>query len=89
MGDAQDAISLLHISATRAQAYTEQHQALAESHRLAQLQYKAGAISSFELLANQRELLNTEIAVTDAKRQHLLAYTTLFKAFGGSWQTDN
>lgn len=89
VGDAQDAISLLHISATRAQAYTEQHQALTESYRLAQLQYNAGAISSFELLANQRELLNAEISVTDAKRQHLLAYTTLFKAFGGSWQTEN
>ena len=89
VGDAQDAISLLHISATRAQAYTEQYQALAESYRLAQLQYNAGAISFFELLANQRELLNAEISVTDAKRQHLLAYTTLFKAFGGSWKTDS
>lgn len=89
VGDAQDAISLLHISATRAKAFTLQHQALAESYRLAQLQYNAGAISFFELLANQRELLNAEISVTDAKRQHLLAYTTLFKAFGGSWQTDN
>ena len=62
-----------------------QYDAIADTYRLAEMQYDLGAIGFYELLASQRELINAELALTTAKRDHFAAYTNVFKAFGGGW----
>ncbi|RUO21782.1 efflux transporter outer membrane subunit [Aliidiomarina haloalkalitolerans] len=83
--DASDAIALLHIAEERSVAVQAQYDAIADTYRLAEMQYDLGAIGFYELLASQRELINAELALTTAKRDHFAAYTNVFKAFGGGW----
>ncbi|MCH8500400.1 MAG: efflux transporter outer membrane subunit [Aliidiomarina sp.] len=84
--DASDAIALLNIAEERSSAVQAQYDAIADTYRLAEMQYDRGAIGFYELLASQRELINAELALTNAKRDHFTAYTNVFKAFGGGWQ---
>jgi len=85
--DASDAIALLSIAEQRSSAVQAQYDAIADTYRLTEMQYERGAIGFYELLASQRELINAELALTSAKRDHFTAYTNVFKAFGGGWQT--
>lgn len=87
--DASDAIALLTIAEQRSRAVQAQYDAIADTYRLAEMQYERGAIGFYELLASQRELLNAELALTSAKRDHFTAYTNVFKAFGGGWHSTN
>ncbi|RUO22273.1 RND transporter [Aliidiomarina iranensis] len=83
--DARDALQLLTIAEQRLAAIEAQHEAIADTYRLAQLQYDGGAIGLFELLETQRALLDASMALTDARNGQLTASTNLFKALGGGW----
>jgi multidrug efflux system outer membrane protein len=57
--------------------------------RLAETRYEGGVAQYLEVLDAQRQLLNTELAAADARRQRLLAYVNLYRALGGGWQQDS
>jgi len=52
---------------------------------LAELQYRAGRIGFYELLDAQRNLLDTELTLSQVVSSQLAATATLFKAMGGGW----
>ncbi|MCU4156216.1 efflux transporter outer membrane subunit [Carboxylicivirga sp. A043] len=54
--------------------------------KLARLQYLNGVIRYIDLLDAQRNLLDAEIELNNAKRDELLSMVYLYKALGGGWQ---
>ncbi|MFO7578120.1 MAG: efflux transporter outer membrane subunit [Pelovirga sp.] len=83
--DVRDALTLHQGAEQRMQALQRQRQAVARAGELAAFQYEYGAIGFYELLAIQRDLLDTDLLVTDALRDQLIARATLFKALGGNF----
>lgn len=83
--DTRDALVLLDIAQRRLAATETEYEAIADTYRLAKMQYDGGAIGFFELLETQRALLNVEMAVSSARNAQLTASTNLFKALGGGW----
>ena len=56
-----------------------------EALKLAQLEYLNGKASYLEILVAQREALNTETALAQTQRNHLLTVVQLYKSLGGGW----
>ncbi len=56
-----------------------------EALKLAQLEYLNGKASYLEVLVAQREALNTETALAQTQRNHLLTVVQLYKSLGGGW----
>ena len=56
-----------------------------EALELAQLEYLNGQASYLEVLAAQRDVLNTETALAQTQRTHLLTVVQLYKSLGGGW----
>ncbi len=83
--DTRDALLLLEIAQQRLTATEAEYEAVADTYRLAKMQYDGGAIGFFELLETQRALLNVEMALSSARNAQLTASTNLFKALGGGW----
>lgn len=83
--DTRDALVLLKIAEQRLTATESEYKAIADTYRLAEMQYEGGAIGFFELLETQRALLNIEMALSTARSKQLTASTNLFKALGGGW----
>lgn len=83
--DTRDALLLLNIAEQRLAATESEYEAIADTYRLAEMQYEGGAIGFFELLETQRALLNVEMALSTARSTQLTASTNLFKALGGGW----
>lgn len=65
------------------QAETARVAALAESLRLARLRYQSGLIGQFELLGNQRSLLNAQGNLIEARRAEASAAVQVWTAIGG------
>jgi len=84
--DARDALTLYQNAEQRISATRRQTEVVAETVELAELRYEQGAIGFFELLDAQRNLLDAELALSEALRDRLAATATLFKAMGGGWQ---
>ena len=55
---------------------------------LAQLEYLNGQASYLEVLAAQRDVMNTETALAQTQRNHLLTVVQLYKALGGGWTSE-
>ena len=56
-----------------------------EALELAQLEYLNGQASYLEVLAAQRDVMNTETALVQTQRNHLLTVVQLYKSLGGGW----
>lgn len=63
--------------------------AIARTASLDETCYQEGLISFIELLGARRALLDTELALSEARREQLTAATTLFKALGGGWSRES
>jgi outer membrane protein, multidrug efflux system len=58
-----------------------------EAVRLASLRYESGFSAYFEVLDAQQQLLIAETTLALARRDRLVALSSLYKALGGGWQT--
>ncbi len=59
-----------------------------EALELAQLEYLNGQASYLEVLAAERDVMNTETALAQTQRNHLLTVVQLYKALGGGWTSE-
>ena len=59
-----------------------------EALELAQLEYLNGQASYLEVLAAERDVMNTETALAQTQRNHLLTVVQLYKALGGGWTAE-
>jgi outer membrane protein, multidrug efflux system len=59
------------------------------AERIAELRYKEGRINYLDLLSSQQELLETESELADSKTRKLLAYVSLYRALGGTWEEND
>jgi outer membrane protein, multidrug efflux system len=83
--EAEDAF--VGVRASRDQAVAQQRQvdALRRAFDLANRRYQNGVSSYLEVLDAQRNLFSSELALTQAQRQELVAGVQLYKALGGAW----
>jgi multidrug efflux system outer membrane protein len=63
---------------------------LVESNRkvatLANNRFQGGASSYLEVLDAERSLFNSELELTDARRDRLLSVILAYRALGGGWK---
>jgi outer membrane protein, multidrug efflux system len=64
----------------------EQVKARAEAAELANVRYEGGVTSYLEVLYNEQELFETELALSRAQLNELLSVVQLYRALGGGWQ---
>jgi NodT family efflux transporter outer membrane factor (OMF) lipoprotein len=67
----------------RQQERTVAHRSAAE---LASVRYEGGVTSYLEVLYNEQELFNAELALARAQLNELLSVVTLYRSLGGGWQ---
>jgi outer membrane protein TolC len=48
--------------------------------------FQAARINYIESLLTQRDALETQVELTEIKKQELSAYVNLYKALGGGWR---
>jgi outer membrane protein, multidrug efflux system len=70
-------------------AVERQVQVIARTEELAEIRYREGLVGFIELLDAQRNLLEAELALSEARREQLTAAATLFKALGGGWTMED
>ena len=85
--DVSDAL----IAYQRSQEYRQKQLALTEANRdaadLANVRYEGGVTSYLEVLYNEQQLFDSELALAQALRNELLSVVQLYRALGGGWQT--
>ena len=59
-----------------------------EALELAQLEYLNGQASYLQVLAAERDVMNTETVLAQTQRNHLLTVVQLYKALGGGWTAE-
>lgn len=84
--EVRNALTFLQIANARLNTRLRQINALQRTLVLARTRYQAGYSSFIEVLDAQRQLLNAQLAATQANRDRYIATATLFKALGGGWQ---
>lgn len=84
--EVRDALLLTETIAEREMALQSQREAAQKTLELVELRYQEGYSSFIEVLDAQRQLLDAELALTEATRDRLNAATALFKTLGGGWQ---
>ncbi|WP_432260949.1 TolC family protein [Cupriavidus sp. TMH.W2] len=72
---------------TQVQRLSEQRDALVEALRHATNRYKAGDAPYLDQLDAQRQLLNAELNLIQARSDRLIASVLLYQAMGGGWQS--
>jgi outer membrane protein, multidrug efflux system len=79
------------IAYQRNQEFWEKQSALTEANRgaadLASVRYEGGVTSYLEVLYNEQQLFDSELALAQARRDELLSVVQLYRALGGGWQT--
>ncbi|MDX2027642.1 MAG: efflux transporter outer membrane subunit [Alphaproteobacteria bacterium] len=83
--DVADTLRALQADAVALRAQTEAAQAASENLRLAEEQYKMGAISYLALLDAQQAEQQTQIALVQARALRFADTAALFQALGGGW----
>ncbi len=68
----------------RQEQNTQAHRNAAET---ANVRYEGGVVSYLEVLYNEQELFNAELALAQARLSELLSVVQLYRALGGGWQT--
>jgi multidrug efflux system outer membrane protein len=81
--EVRDALAAQTNAREAATAQGERERALARALELAQLRYDNGAISLFELLETERQLLVARLEAIDAERDRRGAIVDLYLALGG------
>ena len=67
----------------RLEERTQAHRLAAE---LANIRYEGGVTSYLEVLYNEQELFDAELALSQAQLNELLTVIQLYRALGGGWQ---
>ena len=82
--------ALLLYQKTREIRSAEEHlvEVSKEAFQLAQLEYLNGQATYLDVLVAQRELLNTEVALAQTRRDQLVAVVQVYKAIGGGWNPE-
>ncbi len=79
------------IAYQRTQEFRERQEENTQAHRdateTANVRYEGGVTSYLEVLYNEQELFNAELALAQARRSELLSVVQLYRALGGGWQT--
>ena len=83
--EAEDAYVGVRTSRDQAVAQQRQVDALRRAFDLANRRYQNGVSSYLEVLDAERNLFASELALTQAQRQELVAGVQLYKALGGAW----
>lgn len=65
---------------------SKQAKALLDSVEISGILFKSARVDYVEALLTQRESLDTEIELVEAKKSELLAYVDLYKSLGGGWK---
>ena len=80
------------IAHQRTREFREKQEQRTQAHRsateLANVRYTGGVASYLEVLYNEQELFNAELALAQARRDELLSVVQLYRALGGGWQSD-
>jgi multidrug efflux system outer membrane protein len=84
--ETSDALVAQQTLATRRQALETQVAALRQSVELAELRYRAGRASYFEVLEAQQQLFPAEDELSRTQEAQLVAVVNLYKALGGGWR---
>lgn len=78
------------IAYQRTQEYRARQEENTQAHRdaaaTANDRYVGGVTSYLEVLYNEQELFNSELALAQARRNELLSVIQLYRALGGGWQ---
>ena len=78
------------IAYQRTQEFRARQEDNTQAHRdatgTANVRYEGGVTSYLEVLYNEQELFNAELALAQARRNELLSVVQLFRALGGGWQ---
>ena len=83
--DARIAIVAKQQALYRSSAREQTVSALRRQVRLANLRYDNGYSNYLDVLDAERALFSAELALADARRQHLSAAVDLYRALGGGW----
>ncbi len=79
------------IAYQRTQEYRGRQEQNTQAHRdataTANDRYEGGVTSYLEVLYNEQELFNAELALAQARLSELLSVVQLYRALGGGWQT--
>lgn len=86
--EVQDSLTATRLLADQAGAEARAVAAAQRAERLAQTQFDAGYVSSFEVIDAQRTLLATERAATQVEARRLVNSIGLIKALGGGWSRE-
>ena len=86
--EAEDAYVGVRTSRDQAVAQQRQVDALRRAFDLANRRYQNGISSYLEVLDAERNLFTSELALTQAQRQELVAGVQLYKALGGAWSEE-
>jgi outer membrane protein TolC len=81
----EDAMSALRILETEAQQVTEAVNAARRSLDISTAQYKAGVVSSLQVITAQAALLQSQRSAVDIVTRRLVASVQLIQALGGGW----
>lgn len=84
--DVEDALSDLHLRTAEAVAQAQAVASARQYLQLTQEQYRAGFISSLQVIDADRSLLVNEIAQEQASNQRMVSMVLLIKALGGGWE---
>lgn len=84
-----DTLHALQSDAANLKAQVEAERAAADSRRLAQEQFNAGAISALLLLQAQQTEQQAKLGLVQAKAQRFADTAALFQALGGGWWNRN
>ncbi len=81
------------IAYQRTQEYRARQEQNAQAHRdataTANDRYEGGVTSYLEVLYNEQELFNSELALAQARRNELLSVVQLYRALGGGWRSQD
>jgi len=76
----------------RSREFRTKQETLTEATRssadLAHVRYEGGVTSYLEVLFTEQDLLASELALAQAKRNELLSIVQLYRALGGGWQIE-
>lgn len=83
--DVEDALAAATFLQTVEAAQTRAAEEAREAYRLAEIQYRAGAIDLLTVLDTQRSVLNAEDTLIRTRLARLSAAVALYTALGGGW----
>lgn len=86
--EVRDALVSFEAANARVRALRDRVEAIADTAELADVRYEAGATDFLVVLDARRELLDAELALSEALQRRLTASATLFKALGGGWNPE-